>query len=221
MAKPDGRIEKGQRLSTAISARAWNRAQDAADIVLGARPGVQAGDLSQIRLPCQKAILSDKGFFGEVRILGNLFINNPPINIAPTVPASINSAGAFSFDEAVLLNVFSSETQECGAGVDADRAFAICISNDENRYALSGLAITRVRVFNYYHRYARLPQAYSEMNASDYDNVIGCLDSCFYGPAQIIGYYTNRQLSLRFNHYSKNPPLTWPNHEFRWALVKF
>ena len=43
MAKPDGRIEKGQRLSTAISARAWNRAQDAADIVLGVRPGVTAG----------------------------------------------------------------------------------------------------------------------------------------------------------------------------------
>lgn len=42
MAKPDGRIEKGQRLSTAISARAWNRAQDAADIVLGVRPGMTA-----------------------------------------------------------------------------------------------------------------------------------------------------------------------------------
>ena len=34
MAKPDGRIEKGQRIASAISARAWNRAQDAADIVL-------------------------------------------------------------------------------------------------------------------------------------------------------------------------------------------
>jgi cobalamin biosynthesis protein CobT len=37
--RPDGRIEQGQRLSTAISARAWNRAQDAADIVLGERTG--------------------------------------------------------------------------------------------------------------------------------------------------------------------------------------
>jgi hypothetical protein len=46
MAKPDGRIEKGQRLSTAISARAWNRAQDAADIVLGAKPGIDADGLS-------------------------------------------------------------------------------------------------------------------------------------------------------------------------------
>jgi len=41
----DGRIEPGQKLSTAISARAWNRAQDAADIVLNQRTGfgAQAG----------------------------------------------------------------------------------------------------------------------------------------------------------------------------------
>jgi len=43
MARPDGRIEKGQRLSSAISARAWNRAQEAADRVLGVTPGVEAG----------------------------------------------------------------------------------------------------------------------------------------------------------------------------------
>jgi len=43
MGRPDGRIEKGQRLSSAISARAWNRAQEAADRVLGAAPGVEAG----------------------------------------------------------------------------------------------------------------------------------------------------------------------------------
>jgi hypothetical protein len=37
--RPDGRIEPGQKLARAISARAWNRAQDAADIVLGERTG--------------------------------------------------------------------------------------------------------------------------------------------------------------------------------------
>jgi hypothetical protein len=56
MAKPDGRIEKGQRLSTAISARAWNRAQDAADIVLGVRPGVEAGDV--LRRPPHRIIVT-------------------------------------------------------------------------------------------------------------------------------------------------------------------
>ena len=39
MARTDGRIEPGQKLSTAISARAWNRAQQAADVVLGAGTG--------------------------------------------------------------------------------------------------------------------------------------------------------------------------------------
>jgi hypothetical protein len=38
----DGRIDPGQKLGKAISARAWNRAQDAADIVLGQAPGVTA-----------------------------------------------------------------------------------------------------------------------------------------------------------------------------------
>jgi hypothetical protein len=40
--RPDGRIEPGQRLASAISARAWNRAQDAVDIVLGERTGFGA-----------------------------------------------------------------------------------------------------------------------------------------------------------------------------------
>lgn len=43
MAAPHGRIEPGQPLETAISARAWNRAQDAADIVFGAGGGMGGG----------------------------------------------------------------------------------------------------------------------------------------------------------------------------------
>lgn len=44
MPRQDGRIEKGQSLKTAISARAWNRAQDAADVVLGAPQLFDGGD---------------------------------------------------------------------------------------------------------------------------------------------------------------------------------
>jgi hypothetical protein len=40
----DGRIDPGQKLAKAISARAWNRAQDAADVVLGQAPGAEAAD---------------------------------------------------------------------------------------------------------------------------------------------------------------------------------
>jgi len=42
VARQDGRIEKGQPLRSAISARAWNRAQHAADVVLGMEPGATA-----------------------------------------------------------------------------------------------------------------------------------------------------------------------------------
>ena len=42
MARADGRVKPGQNISTAFSARAWNRAQDAADVVLSGRVGFEA-----------------------------------------------------------------------------------------------------------------------------------------------------------------------------------
>lgn len=42
MARTDGRIEAGRPLNGSISARAWNRAQDAADLVLGAHTSASA-----------------------------------------------------------------------------------------------------------------------------------------------------------------------------------
>lgn len=43
MARNDGRVEKGQSIRSAFSAKAWNRAQDAADIVLGVQPSIEVG----------------------------------------------------------------------------------------------------------------------------------------------------------------------------------
>lgn len=43
MAKPDGRVERGQSLKRAISATRWNDLCDAADIVHGRRRGVAGG----------------------------------------------------------------------------------------------------------------------------------------------------------------------------------
>jgi hypothetical protein len=51
MSRPDGRLEPGQPLRGAISARAWNRAQDAADIVLGANPGTEGSPGSPVLKP--------------------------------------------------------------------------------------------------------------------------------------------------------------------------
>lgn len=53
MARNDGRIEKGQRLSSAISAKAWNRAQQAADVVLGVQPSAVGDGQSYGAAPYQ------------------------------------------------------------------------------------------------------------------------------------------------------------------------
>lgn len=55
MPRTDGRIEKGQSLRSAISARAWNRAQDAADIVLGTTSEIVADGL---RLPLVPQVIT-------------------------------------------------------------------------------------------------------------------------------------------------------------------
>ena len=53
MARNNYRIEKGQRLSSAVSASGWNRAQDAADLVLGSQGGISGDGASYSSAPYQ------------------------------------------------------------------------------------------------------------------------------------------------------------------------
>jgi hypothetical protein len=71
----DGRIEPGQPLKTAISAAAWNRAQDAADMLMGQRPGFGAGALGgdgspYTALPCKNVTASAVPRWGVLAISG-------------------------------------------------------------------------------------------------------------------------------------------------------
>ena len=258
MAKPDGRIEKGQRLSTAISARAWNRAQDAADIVLGVRPGVEAGPLSSMYLPSVRVTLREKGYFGQVKVFNELVshtIGGPSIDVAPgdlitpTGPAGMTTLSESTEEEKGLLNFtlprlaplssqglqgsLNSDQAANGASVqDASKRFAVCVGNDSNEYAISGLAITRVRVFHYAHRYARLASDTGFVRETPLSEINGMLDSCFWGNALILGYAcslphssTSAGSELLFRHVniSSNPAgqPVWPNWQVRWALVHF
>lgn len=126
MAKPDGRIEKGQRLSTAISARAWNRAQDAADVVLGVRPGVTAeagvfgGDHVVIRIPNSiMSIPTDPLEVGQGIGVGVGFADTPTMATElPTIATSENDLPNYSpHQDKPLIASFSNSFrvgQRCG-----------------------------------------------------------------------------------------------------------
>jgi hypothetical protein len=95
MPRPDGRIEPGQPLRGAISARAWNRAQDAADLVLGANPGTAGVPGSTVLKPytwafCQPSVTVAR--WGVLAITG--------VAITPT---SSSGGATASFEEMPVL----------------------------------------------------------------------------------------------------------------------
>jgi len=95
MPRPDGRIEPGQPLRGAISARAWNRAQDAADLVLGASTGTSVTPGSPVLKPytwayCKPSVTVAR--WGVLAITG--------VAITPT---SSSGGATASFEEMPVL----------------------------------------------------------------------------------------------------------------------
>jgi predicted RecA/RadA family phage recombinase len=95
MARPDGRLEPGQPLRGAISAKAWNRAQDAADLVLGANPGTEGVPGSPVLKPytwvyCKPSVTVAR--WGVLAITG--------MEITPT---SSSGGATASFEEMPVL----------------------------------------------------------------------------------------------------------------------
>jgi predicted RecA/RadA family phage recombinase len=137
MAKPDGRIEKGQRIASAISARAWNRAQDAADIVLGVRPGVEAGDGRLSQKPytwvyCKPSVTVSR--WGILAITG--------VEVTPT--SSDSAAATISFQDAPVIT----------AGATSATTTAWCVAVEPiasgaiGRVAVSGVVQIKSSDFN-------------------------------------------------------------------------
>ena len=229
MARPDGRIEKGQSLKSAISARAWNRAQDAADRVLGVSAGLEAGPNIPFRLPSVRITLRDSGWFGQCRFAAAGITGQSP-GVAPTVPVTNATLGNETSIAKSFLNYTLPPTvvSRCNyADATPSRSgtvggLLVCTGNNSNEYAMSGFAITRLRVFSFSHRYARSPFAFSGQTSEQEINVRGCLDSAFWGPATIVGYLSGEEgQPPTLGHNNGLPELTYPQFVFRWAVIYF
>jgi hypothetical protein len=228
MAKPGGRVEKGQSLRSAFSARAWNRAQDAADIVLGARPGIEAVNGLTSTLPKLEAVFraytAVAGSFTLAICYGHAATAQSalnPISSAgllpqPTVPFTNLTADSFSEAEKALSSRINLEcvltTAQSGL-LPLNEADVVIASQPPDVWTYAGYAITRIRVFNYSHRFARPPV---QCGLND-NNAAGCLDSCQFGKVRIYGYFPINTALLPI---AGAGTLVYPNHEFRWALVQ-
>lgn len=97
----------------------------------------------------------------------------------------------------------------------------ICTDNESYDWVISGYAVTRIRVFNYGHRYARLTRAFPGSTSQQDAAANGCLDSAFFGPAQIVAYAAVVAGNVVWNTgQTTDSPLQYPNYVFRWALVR-
>lgn len=108
MARSDGRITPGEPLGTAISARAWNRAQDAADIVLGQRRGFASEGMSKLVAPYTWVYAKNTGAtvarWGVVAIAG--------VTVAPSSDSS--AASTKQFETMPVLSVEPVTTGQTG-----------------------------------------------------------------------------------------------------------
>jgi hypothetical protein len=148
--RPDGRVEPGQRISSAFSARAWNRAQDAADVVLGARTGAMAG-ASSVTQRASNIVLVRNTSGQPVPWLGVLEFEGVQISpVGGTLDGTnADSARAREFvRQPVLTGVMPNGTRPFGVAIEP-----IPIDGF-GRLAVGGVFACQVEIINTSHRHA-------------------------------------------------------------------
>ena len=157
MARADGRIQAGQKLTTAISARSWNRALDAADIVLGDRQGFGVDPARATSAPYLH-VSARNGSGSLVPRWGILGITGLYVTAAGN---NASAEGNAQFQEMPVVN-----TAMPGTGFFPERwgvALEPIANNAFGRLAVTGVVQVKVRVINTGDRYVR---ALANNNAS-------------------------------------------------------
>lgn len=135
MPRNDGRLEAGQKLNGAISARAWNRMCDAADAVLGDARSVTAGETSAGPKPyswvyCKPDFTVER--WGVVAITG--------VDITPTATESDTATRTFQDSPVVTGGTPSASTTAWGVAVEPIESGKI------GRLAVAGVVQCKIEV---------------------------------------------------------------------------
>jgi len=156
MTRPDGRLEPGQPVRGAISARAWNRAQDAADIVLGAQPG-SAGDSLQYPIARNFVHVKLSQSFAPLAFVAVVNSGAPPVAIElPNFNSQIVIGNAVPIAGTATAPW---SPGKCGMLLQGGEAGAIV------PIQLSGPVYARIIMRHMHHNYVRFfPTPYSTTN---------------------------------------------------------
>lgn len=135
MPRNDGRLEPGQKLNGAISARAWNRMLDASDLVLGDSNGVTAGtafagDKPYSWVYCKPSFTVAR--WGVVAITG--------VDITPTATESDTATMTFQDSPVVTGGTPSSSTTSWGVAIEPIASGSI------GRLAVAGVVQCKIEV---------------------------------------------------------------------------
>jgi hypothetical protein len=150
----DGRIDPGQKLGKAISARAWNRAQDAADIVLGEQTVFGAGPIqglpdrlarsARLFVPAQ---VGRRVRFGMiVRLGGNT--GNLPTNYASlgaSAPTTAGTTVASPFLAVPFVDRRQTTNRNFGVIVGGSVPSSVGFSNSISTICTHGTCLAMVR----------------------------------------------------------------------------
>lgn len=156
MGRADGRIEAGQRINKAISARAWNRAQEAADLVLGVNGQVMPG--SAASQPFRVTVVMMRNDSGsQVPACGVLACDQTQGVVNPPEGGSLSgtdiyASKALQFFKAPVLRGIAPTNNTVSNVFVAMEPVAV---NAVGRFACSGVFACKVKVVNANHKYAR------------------------------------------------------------------
>lgn len=157
MERGGGRVEQGQKIRGALSAQAWNRAQQAADIVLGAGAGVTAGTTVVSRYPAvvfpvkiQPALTADLTEPGYAIELWSFGAGQYPwtagvIEYFYGSLAQPRDLVSGETDSTIKPDVFAVTVEPAKAGTDV----VMC--------AVSGICMAQVTIISASHKYVALP----------------------------------------------------------------
>lgn len=209
MPRPDGRIEPGQPLRGAISARAWNRAQDAADLVLGAGTGITAPQ----GIPHTSRLVVPVRVYGACPPASAVFLTGAfPARRLGDQPSSGSLTAPYSggYDvthlSGILANLGNSSGYPLGITIDGSGEQDF-LGSSVIPCVIRGLAVVRVRLFSESHRFAVFPFAKGNESAgSRYSGILDSSPCACDGSVKVVAYDVPSPPS---NVTPGNAPIAW------------